>query len=69
MEVMTTTEAQNKVLTLMYQGGWVMWAFGLIVAVPAQLAYSSLAGRVERITDDIEAVASFLLETREEVRA
>ncbi len=42
-------------------------AAGLVVAVPAQLAYSSLAGRAERITDDIEAVASFLLEAREEL--
>ncbi len=42
-------------------------AAGLVVAVPAQLLYSSLAGRAERITDDIEAVASFLLEAREEL--
>ncbi len=42
-------------------------AAGLVVAVPAQLAYSSLASRAERITDDIEAVASFLLEAREEL--
>ncbi len=42
-------------------------AAGLVVAVPAQLAYSSLSSRAERITDDIEAVASFLLEAREEL--
>lgn len=42
-------------------------AAGLVVAVPAQLAYSSLAGKAERITDDIEAIASFLLEAREEL--
>ncbi len=42
-------------------------AAGLMVAVPAQLAYSSLASRAERISDDIEAVASFLLEAREEL--
>ncbi len=42
-------------------------AAGLMVAVPAQLAYSSLASRADRITDDIEAVASFLLEAREEL--
>ncbi len=34
---------------------------------PAQLAYNSLASRAERITDDIEAVASFQLEAREEL--
>ena len=42
-------------------------AAGLVVAVPAQLAYNALAGRVERITGDIEDVAGFLLEVREEV--
>ncbi len=42
-------------------------AAGLVVAVPAQLAYSSLASRADRITEDIEAVASFLLEAREEL--
>ncbi len=42
-------------------------AAGLVVAVPAQLAYSSLSSRAERIIDDIEAVASFLLEAREEL--
>ena len=42
-------------------------AAGLVVAVPAQLAYSSLASRAEQITADIEAVASFLLEAREEL--
>ncbi len=42
-------------------------AAGLMVAVPAQLAYSSLASRAERITEDIESVASFLLEAREEM--
>ena len=42
-------------------------AAGLVVAVPAQLLYSSLSSRAERITDDIEAVASFLIEAREEL--
>ncbi len=42
-------------------------AAGLVVAVPAQLAYNALAGRAQRITDDVEAVASFLLEAQQEV--
>ncbi len=42
-------------------------AAGLTVAVPAQLVYSALASRVERITGDVEAVASFLIEAREEL--
>ena len=42
-------------------------AAGLVVAVPAQLAHNALASRIERITGDIEAVASFLLEAREEL--
>lgn len=42
-------------------------AAGLVVAVPAQLAYSSLASRADRIVEDIETVASFLLEAREEL--
>ncbi|MEM7357025.1 MAG: MotA/TolQ/ExbB proton channel family protein [Acidobacteriota bacterium] len=42
-------------------------AAGLIVAVPAQLLYNTLASRVERITSDVEEVANFLLEAREEL--
>lgn len=42
-------------------------AAGLVVAVPAQLVHSALASRVERITGDVEAVASFLLEAHEEL--
>lgn len=41
-------------------------AAGLMVAVPAQLAYNALQVRVERIVEEIEAVASFVLEVREE---
>ncbi|MEO1082804.1 MAG: MotA/TolQ/ExbB proton channel family protein [Acidobacteriota bacterium] len=42
-------------------------AGGLVVAVPVQIAYNALAGRVERITGDIESVGNFLLECREEL--
>ncbi len=42
-------------------------AAGLVVAVPAQLAHNALASRVERITGDIEEVANFLLEAREDL--
>ncbi len=42
-------------------------AAGLTVAVPAQLAYNFLSARVDKITHDIEAVANFLLEVREEM--
>lgn len=42
-------------------------AAGLAVAVPVQIVYNVLAGRVERITGDIEAVGNFLLECREEI--
>jgi biopolymer transport protein ExbB len=41
-------------------------AAGLIVAVPVQLAYNALQVRVDRIVEEIESVASFLLEVREE---
>ena len=41
-------------------------AAGLMVAVPAQLAYNALQVRVDRIVEEIESVASFLLEVREE---
>ena len=44
-------------------------AAGLVVAVPTQLAYNALAGRVESITGDIEDLAGFLLEMREELAA
>ncbi len=40
-------------------------AAGLVVAMAAQLFYSSLANCAERITDDTAAMASFLLEARE----
>ena len=42
-------------------------AAGLAVAVPVQIVYNLLAGRVEDITGDIEAVGNFLLECREEI--
>ncbi len=42
-------------------------AAGLVVAVPAQLVYNALMARVDRITGDIKAVASFLLEAHEEL--
>ncbi|MEM1182427.1 MAG: MotA/TolQ/ExbB proton channel family protein [Acidobacteriota bacterium] len=42
-------------------------AAGLVVAVPVQVAYNALAGRVERITGDIESVGNFVLECREEM--
>ncbi len=42
-------------------------AAGLMVAVPAQLVYNTLMARVHRITGDVEAVASFLLEAHEEL--
>lgn len=42
-------------------------AAGLVVAVPVQLVHNFLAARVERITGDVEAVANFLLEAREEL--
>lgn len=37
-------------------------AAGLVVAVPAQLLYSFLSSRLDRITGDIEGVAHLLLE-------
>ncbi len=42
-------------------------AAGLVVAVPMQIIHNALAGRVESITGDIEEVASFLIEVREEL--
>lgn len=44
-------------------------AAGLIVAVPTQIVYNALSSRVAKITGDIEAVANFLLEVREEMTA
>ncbi len=41
-------------------------AAGLVVAVPAQIVHNALASRVDGITADIEEVANFLLEVREE---
>ena len=41
-------------------------AAGLVVAVPTQMAYNALASQVETISGDIEAVANFLLELRDE---
>lgn len=41
-------------------------AAGLIVAVPAQLLYSTLSSRLDRITGHLEDVANLLLEAREE---
>jgi biopolymer transport protein ExbB len=41
-------------------------AAGLMVAVPAQIAYNTLQVRIERIIEEIESVASFLLEVCEE---
>lgn len=40
-------------------------AAGLIVAVPAQLLYSALSGRLDKITGHLEDVAHLLLEARE----
>jgi biopolymer transport protein ExbB len=42
-------------------------AAGLIVAVPTQIVYNTLSARVTKITADIEAMANFLLEVREEM--
>ena len=42
-------------------------AAGLMVAVPTQIVYNALGARVDKITADVEAVANFLLEVREEV--
>ncbi|MEM8931535.1 MAG: MotA/TolQ/ExbB proton channel family protein [Acidobacteriota bacterium] len=42
-------------------------AGGLVVAVPTQIAYNMLAGRVERLTADIESTGNLLLEVREEM--
>ncbi len=42
-------------------------AAGLVVAVPVQITHNALMSRVERITGDVEAVANFLLEVREEL--
>ncbi|MCG8460618.1 MAG: MotA/TolQ/ExbB proton channel family protein, partial [Holophagales bacterium] len=40
-------------------------AAGLTVAVPMQIIYNALSGRVARITGEIEEVGNFLLEIRE----
>jgi len=42
-------------------------AAGLVVAVPTQIVYNTLSARVAKITADIEAMANFLLEAREEL--
>ncbi len=42
-------------------------AGGLVVAVPCQLLYSALSARLEKITNDMEAVSNFLLEAQEEL--
>lgn len=44
-------------------------AAGLVVAVPTQIIYNALAARADRITVDVETVANFLLEVREEAGA
>lgn len=41
-------------------------AAGLMVAVPTQIVYNALGSRVDKITGDVEAMANFLLEVREE---
>lgn len=41
-------------------------AAGLMVAVPSQIIYNAFSARVERVTVDIEAMANFVLEIREE---
>lgn len=42
-------------------------AAGLVVALPCQIVYNALSARVEQITVDIETMANFVLEIREEV--
>lgn len=42
-------------------------AAGLVVAVPTQIVYNALLGRITRIQGDMEAVGNFLLDVREEI--
>jgi biopolymer transport protein ExbB/TolQ len=38
-------------------------AAGLLIAIPAQLAHSSLVGEVDRFLGDVEVAANLLMET------